>query len=173
MKKIEVPEETLPDTLSGMIRIALKDEDRAFRSVFHRIDMGGWHDPVWEDSVCITDDYKPVRCNVCLAGAVMAGTLKLEKELEGTPDLWPELCNRLQSLDNIRDGGIASALLEGEYDISSLPPHPICAGVVDLEDTILEKIGVAPNYFLENHESRKDWRKWMFRCAKELEAQGL
>jgi hypothetical protein len=186
MSKRKQIETLLPDSLSGVMRVALKDEARAFKSPFYRIDMGGWHDPIWEDSTYLTDDdddiNEPARCDVCLAGAVMAGTLKLDRATEGSPDLWPELNSRLQSLDSIRDGSIASALLEGEYDLSSLPPHPICSGVVDVENAILEKIGEAPIYFIEGHGNvdetdpnivRKEWRKWMFRCARELEARGL
>jgi len=174
----------LPDSLSGVMRVALKDEARAFKSPFYKIDMGGWHDPVWEDSTYLSDDddLEPARCDVCLAGAVMAGTLKLDRAKEGTPDLWPELDCRLQSLDQIREGSISSALLEGEYDLSSLPSNAICGGVVDVENAILEKIGDAPTYHMEGHGNsneadpvkvRKDWRKWMFRCARELEARGL
>lgn len=184
MSKRKQNESLLPEKLSAVMRVALKDEDRAFKSPFYKIDMGGWHDPVWEDSTYLSDDddLEPVCCHVCLAGAVMAGTLKLDKTKEGSPDLWPELDNRLLSLDEIREGSIASALMTGEYDLSSLQPNLICNGVVDIENAILDRIGEAPTYCIEGHGNaneadpvkvRKNWRKWMFRCVRALEARGL
>jgi len=155
--------ESLPKTLSGLIRIALKDEDRMFKSPMYYIDMSEWHLPA---------GYGPKNnrvCRVCLAGAVMAGTLGLDHTQYETPgSLLPDdESDRLGSLDSVRTGDMFEALVEGRF--------------IGIEDAIVigteikNAIGKPPIYRSQRikPEKRKEWRKWMFRCAKELEARGL
>ena len=154
----------LPNTLSGMIRIALKDENRAFKSSEYYIDMTAWHLP---------PGFGPYKnrdiCRVCLSGAVMAGTLELPRTESETPSslLPDDEANRLGSLDYIRTGDVFEALVNGRFTNRW--------NAVEVGTEIKEAIGKPPIYRSQRikPEKRRDWRKWMFRCAKELEARGL
>lgn len=165
MAKLNKEIQPLPNTLSGMIRIALKDEDKAFKSSKYHIDMSEWHLP---------PNYGPYAtgkvCRVCLAGAVMAGTFGLSYTECETPNslLGDDAeADRLASLDDIRTGRIYEALITGGF----AGHHD--AATIGLQ--IKEVIGKPPIYRSQRikPEKRKEWRKWMFRCAKELEARGL
>ena len=163
-KLTEFGTQPLPNTLSGMIRVALKDEDRVFKSPKYYVDMDEWHLP---------PEYGPRKnskvCRVCLAGAVMAGTLGLDHTTYETPNslLDDDAAGRLGSLDRIRTGDVFEALTEG--------------GFIGLHDAMVigneirDAIGKPPIYSSQRikPEKRKEWRKWMFRCAKELEARAL
>jgi len=164
MAKLNKEIQPLPNTLSGMIRIALKDEDRVFKSSKYYIDMSEWHLP---------PEYGPHEnskvCRVCLAGAVMAGTLGLSLTACETPNsiLPDHEADRLASLDYIRTGDVRMALIEGGF-----------IGVEDAMATgeeIRQILGKPPVYRSQRvkPEKRREWRKWMFRCARELEARGL
>ena len=165
---------TLPDKLSAVMRVALKDEAYVHRSPMYRVNMDYWHTPVF------TADDKIEFCEVCLAGAVMAGTLGADINKEYNQRDWPEnktvngnIAKKLRALDCIRHGSITIALIT--FDINC-PPVRECD---HLMDEIRDKIGEAPQYHggpdedLSWPDDRKAWRKWMFQCAKELEARGL
>lgn len=164
MAKLNKEIQPLPNTLSGMIRIALKDEDQVFKSSKYYVDMSEWHLP---------PEYGPHKnskvCRVCLAGAVMAGTLGLAPTEYETPNsiLSDEDADRLASLDCVRTGAVRDALIEGKF-----------VGLDDasaIGNKIRNTIGKPPIYRSQRikPEKRREWRKWMLRCAKELEAQGL
>jgi len=57
-------EDTLPDTLSGLLTLALDDLAKCDADLRYIVDMGSWHEPDRQG-----------RCAVCLAGAVMAKSL--------------------------------------------------------------------------------------------------
>ena len=164
MAKLKQNRPTLPNTLSGMIRIALKDEAWVYKSSKYYVDMTEWHLP---------PEYGPHEnskvCRVCLAGAVMAGTFGLAYTEYETPIsiLDDEDAGRLGSLDFVRTGAVCEALTEGSF-----------VGLDDAKaigNKIRNTIGKPPIYRSQRikPEKRREWRKWMFRCAKELEAQGL
>lgn len=92
---------TLPDKPSELIRVALADLRKVERSEKYKVDMGNWHGPGRDG-----------RCHVCLAGSVMAKTLKYNPDDpvipvcgygDGTGD-------KLHALDNFREGLINHGL---------------------------------------------------------------
>lgn len=93
----------LPDKPSELIRVALKDLKSVEKSPFYKVDMLRWHKGLTLSR----------RCTVCLAGAVMARTLKMPILKDITPythEFDDGLTNKLGALDSFRQGYIARAL---------------------------------------------------------------
>lgn len=152
----------LPRKLSALIRVALHDEMRAFKSKDYKINMSVWHEPNTTQNVC----------EVCLAGSVIAFTLGAKPGRTSYPDRFPSQLDReLCSLDFIRKGMIAKALQkyhgEPEWGVC-YQPIPPKKGWRDLQRAIGAKLGRMPTYTKE----RMAWRKWLFRCANQLEKAG-
>jgi hypothetical protein len=61
-------ENKLPDKLSDLIRLAVKDAQTVAKLPGYKLDMRMWHQPKDDDT-----------CNVCLAGSVMANTLGADR----------------------------------------------------------------------------------------------
>jgi hypothetical protein len=57
----------LPDTLSGLLRVAVEDAKKCEADPRYELDMGVWHTPKDGADVCL----------VCMAGAVMAQRLEV------------------------------------------------------------------------------------------------
>lgn len=93
---------TLPDKPSALIRLALADLAKCERSPKYKINMAWWlKGPDAADTVC----------KVCLAGAVMAQTLRLkvESDKEIMPISGSDDGRKLSALDWLRQGGVNSA----------------------------------------------------------------
>lgn len=92
----------LPDRPSDLLTVALADLAAAERNPLYRVSMDTWHVP--QDGVC----------SVCMAGAVMAGTLGMNPDRHLSPGdaevLGPDLEAKLQSLDDLRCGDLGEAL---------------------------------------------------------------
>lgn len=120
----------LPDTLHETVLVAKKDLLAIKENPNYKLDMGIWH----------TFDKQKNKCLVCLAGAVLANTYKINLfeyvsivSLENQPD-----SHKLIALDEIRGGYIPSAIrcFYGgksrplEYD-EVLEKYPFLAKVVE------------------------------------------
>lgn len=105
-KKKTQKETLLPDKPSELIRVALADLAKVERSKKYRVEMGTWHEPV--DGVC----------EVCLAGAVMAKTLKSypNETLWADTDFDDDTKNKLLALDFLRQGEVVEALEQLGFD---------------------------------------------------------
>ena len=96
----------LPDKPSELIELALKDLASVERSKAYKVDMGTWHSPAKYDGPC----------SVCLAGAVMARTLRMPRDeehspwLHGTRKMGSETVRKLIALDYFRSGDVRFAL---------------------------------------------------------------
>lgn len=94
-----------PSKPSELIRLALRDLKAVERSKNYVINMHSWHEP---------DETAGV-CHVCLAGAVMARSLKAERGSDLTPSemmhagVSPAWHARLVALDDLRNGQLACA----------------------------------------------------------------
>lgn len=99
---------TLPNKLSALIRVALDDLEKCENDGRYRINMDIWHDPDPAISVCY----------VCLAGAVMAQSLKLAPSKSRAPSMFPENQSKLYALNGIRSGHIYGPLLEMGVGVS-------------------------------------------------------
>ena len=86
----------LPDKLSELTELALHDLSLCERSKKYMVDMGHWHEP------------DRGLCYVCLAGSVMAKTLKTPVESYRLPYHFDEE-NKLSALNYIREGEVDDA----------------------------------------------------------------
>jgi len=92
----------LPDTLSGLIRLALDDLHKCEKDDKYRIYMEDWHVPK-ESGVC----------DVCLAGAVMAKTLNVPIDCHIKPfELKVNVNKQLTIINDLRSGQVSDALRE-------------------------------------------------------------
>ena len=90
----------LPRKLWKLAQVAYDDLQAVRRSPSYIVGMHRWHMP----------GVVPGTCNVCLAGAVMAKTLKAPKHLMLNPfDYPPATCRKLLALDNLRAGDVGAA----------------------------------------------------------------
>lgn len=107
---------TLPDEPSALIRLALRDLEKAERSRLYTIDMDNWHLP---NGVC----------KVCFAGSVMAFSLGARRHDRVEPeDFDNDTRRKLIALNYFRSGRIEYGLLTMGR---SLPP-----GVPDWDRSI-------------------------------------
>ena len=92
----------LPSKPSALIALALRDLDRVLQNPEYEVNWGRWHAPSVGDNLT---------CHVCLAGAVIAGTLGTDKELVRDPEYFdPDTRKKLLALDDFRTGDIENAL---------------------------------------------------------------
>jgi hypothetical protein len=91
-------------TPSQLIKVALKDLEVAERSDQTSINMSFWVLPR-----CSAAEN---RCTVCLAGAVMVGSLGASTSEHGTPEDYFNIFvrNRLYAIDQFRKGEVSSGL---------------------------------------------------------------
>jgi len=93
----------LPRKMSKLIRIALRDLEKAEKSRSYIVDMGTWHLPV---------DNK---CYVCLAGSAMAFSLNVKKNEFHTPSDLAGNAEQLSAIDWLREGDVSFAA--GDLDL--------------------------------------------------------
>ena len=94
--------ETLPATLHETLKVALDDYKKVLLDPNYNIKMSVWHEP----------DDGGKTCNVCLAGAVIAKTLKVSiTDAVGTPDeCWgDDIAKPLYALDKLAEFNILGA----------------------------------------------------------------
>ena len=71
----------LPGNPADLIELSLRDLEAIERREEYRVEMGyAWHK---------TDPENDARCVVCLAGAAMANTLKVDPEISASPSASP------------------------------------------------------------------------------------
>lgn len=96
------PTPRLPDKIHLLIDVALNDLSKVRRSKRYEIDMGSWHRG--GEKVC----------TVCLAGAVMAKTFRVDPTMQIVDpdeiDIHPDDQRKLHALDFLRGGDIYGAL---------------------------------------------------------------
>lgn len=90
----------LPNKPSRLIYLALEDLEKAEKSPLYKINMWKWHDTNGQ-------------CSVCLAGAVIAGSLECSAYENSTPDDYDyDTRDKLQALDSFRLGDVDDGLDE-------------------------------------------------------------
>lgn len=89
----------LPDTPSALLTLALDDLEKAEADERYVIDMSRWH------------EMRHGSCVVCLAGAVMAFSLKTPFGLNSGPIMHSEVDRaKLEAIDYLREGSYVSGL---------------------------------------------------------------
>ena len=94
----------LPNTPSELLSLALDDLEKCEQDTLYGVLMDAWHEPVFDE------DHEFQRCDVCLAGAVMAKTLDVDPE-----DHVPAVCEYDWSPLVATDSVIADKLTSIEY----------------------------------------------------------
>lgn len=90
---------TLPNSLSKLLRVAIADLRKVRKDPRYTIDPDTWHSP------------NQKTCEVCMAGAIMAKTLKVKNSDCSYPgDFSPIINRKLVALDMARNGDIVWAL---------------------------------------------------------------
>ena len=130
----------LPDKPSQLLRLAVKDAQLCQQDPNYRLDMGTWHSPV--GSLCF----------VCMAGAVMAKTLKLPGDISARPSWSKE--------DKLH---VINAMREGFLFVGPIPEH--------LRDVHREFNSIVAEGWCEDL-ARADWGTYL-KAADYLEGEGL
>jgi hypothetical protein len=137
----------LPDKLSELIRVAVKDIQQCMIDPAYKINMGTWHSPITGSGVCM----------VCLGGSVLAQTLKVPPSSYTAPFHWDaDTQRKLEFLDGIRGG-------------SFWPPINLVVGV-DIISLRLRLKREFDRLMLSDMSVNIDYYLW---AADQLKAEGL
>lgn len=94
----------LPDKLSELIRVAIADNRKLMDNPLYVFNPYVWHD--------LIDDDPHAPCEICIAGGVIAGTLKSDRLKRLSPhDYRPETRVKLGALDCCRLGHLKEAFI--------------------------------------------------------------
>lgn len=88
----------LPEKLSALIRVAVADLEKVESDRQYKVKMSSWHCPV------------AGRCEVCLAGAVMAMSLGAPVGASCLPNGFEDEDRGLRALDYVRQGYVSVTL---------------------------------------------------------------
>lgn len=92
---------TLPDLPSALIRVALADLKVCEADPLYDVRMLFWHQPNQRDV-----------CYVCLAGAVIAKSLSVQKDHRAEPDDFEvEVGDKLHAINSFRTGDVNTGLV--------------------------------------------------------------
>lgn len=125
---------TLPDKPSELLRLAVEDLKKAEETPYYQINMGNWHQLSWNWE---TDSS---RCEICLAGAVMAFSLGTSRDRSEYPDKFPEdTRSKLLALDLFRQGGIGHALSYIKLTLPDSLPASVRVAVYSINPRLFKK----------------------------------
>lgn len=107
-------EDTLPLLPSALLETAMNDLEAVERDPTYRVDMGTWHTPrPLVGGGLRSSEYV---CCVCLGGAVMAGTLKVDPRFDISTGNFPDSIGyKLSALDAFRTGAVTNGLLRLQW----------------------------------------------------------
>ena len=90
---------TLPDKLSALIKVGIRDIKQCERDPQYEIHMYAWHEPAGNV------------CYVCLAGAVLAKSLGVSPDTYSCGmDLGDEVVRKTEALNEVRTGNVSGAI---------------------------------------------------------------
>ncbi len=138
----------LPNKLSSLIDVALNDLVLAEKSKDYNVDMDVFHIPRGDNT-----------CSVCLAGQVMAFSLKAKKGAHVDPDEMGENTNHLYAIDNLRLGFVGDAADQLNLETND---GPFVTDYFYFDREI-------PDYELD----RAGFKSAMKKLSKDLKAYGL
>lgn len=159
----------LPDTLSGLLRVAVEDAKKIELSDKYKLNMNYWHMPA--DTYEGEKEEDRGKCYVCMAGAVMAERLGASPDQEAWPD---HIANgdesthsKLLAIDLMRQGNFDSAAEELELAYPGV--------LYSLSVTASDQYGAYRRAQLDTRgeaDYRMPW-EWYLERADELERLGL
>jgi len=103
----------LPDKPSELLELGISDMQKIKRRKGYDIDMGDWHAP------------SGGICHVCMAGAMMAGTLKADPLYYYQPSCMGENIDKLIATDSFRSGYVRKGLVGMGIRDQSIPDRII------------------------------------------------
>lgn len=146
----------LPDTLSDLIDLAIKDA-RGLDRELYTPDYGEWH----------TYSYLDESCSICLAGAVIAGSLRMSPRRNTHPDHFSHATGHcLLALEDVRMGNIGRAIARVRRGEKYTKEHEI-----DIQNRILHICGNSHQFFV-SWKGFEDFLNWCEKVAKELRVRG-
>lgn len=140
--KLSLIVDKLPDRPSKLIRLGLRDLRKVERDARYRVDMGRFHVPVGRV------------CEVCLAGAVMACSLKVPRSRFIVP--WGErsfvssIDKKLSALDDFRLGNISKGCVSMGVD-TRVQDRVICPYDSDKRQFYVDMCRLANEFVTENN----------------------
>ena len=151
----------LPNKLSELIEVAIKDLGKAEKSPSYKIDMGSWHD------LSVVDDL----CYVCFAGGIIAARVESD---EGHRFINPddfgsqEIADKFESLDLVRGYNIAVAvrIFKGYYN------YGVFEKLLNISEKLEKEILPKIKEYTEYKDDPKQFKKNMRIIAKELKLKG-
>jgi hypothetical protein len=114
----------LPDKLSDLIEVAVKDLEAVEQDPHYVVNMDTWHRAEAQEFRIGQQVFEKEPCTVCLAGAVMAKTLEVPRYWSKNPvDFRGENSteDKLIALDLVRRGFIDGALRQLGHVIDDAP----------------------------------------------------
>ena len=140
----------LPNTLSGLLHLAVADAQKVARKPGYKLNMTVWH---WPERKVRT---KRTVCDVCMAGSVIANTLKVRRTHNTEPwDLPHALQPKIEAINSMRLGLFSTALAE---------LHP----KLPVTDEQREALDTANTVILETYRRRTDERLPLARRGRAL-----
>lgn len=146
----------LPNKLSQLLRIAVKDAQKCSKSRKYMLDMSQWH-------AGRVNSYDT--CQVCMAGAVMAQTLKSDCNISYIPEDFGDSANKkLGCINSMRSGCINEAYRELTEKFTS-----------DLLVSQRNAISRANEVIFDSYKDSKDRATWKayIKAANILSRAGL
>lgn len=100
----------LPDKISELLKLAMIDLEKVEADPRYKVDMLEWHTP------------RENKCEVCLAGSVLAKSLKIDfKQRYYGLNLSEKIDDKLETINSLRMGHFYSVLGRIKLDLFSLP----------------------------------------------------
>lgn len=174
---------SLPRKFHDVMTVALRDEQKAFKSPLYEMDMGQWHRPDWKTREDVkakrTIDPRDLECSVCFAGAVMAFSLDADPRLDLGPMDWnggSPTENKLKALDAVREGNIEDALFMVYPDCSEKMTKRIqtcCRELQANENFTRQTFGEYDIDVTDYHCDRTEWRRQMFIIRNKFKKHNL
>lgn len=143
----------LPNTMSGLILVALKDLEKVEKLKDYTIDMAHWHTAPNKSNGMF--DNPSGKCAVCFAGCVMSRTLKVPKN-QTKVDFPLYIKYKLFALNALREGQV--------YDAANYLG-------LEVPDKILGRF--YNTEIVEYEDNKRLFKRQMNKLAKNLKAAGL
>lgn len=164
----------IPERLSAVIRLAVADSKKIATTPGYKLDMALWHQPAeLEDG---SPDDNGV-CAVCMAGAVLANSFGLQRNVEfrltTSEDVPQQVVDLCRTIDRVRLGDMVGAVLYLSYTNPEIQPQ-VKRDLSPKQVEALTKAGamVVGDNYAAFRGGRASWETYL-EAADYLESEGL